>query len=352
MIQKFFTGISLGCCLILAGCLGPSSAKEVEHFVVTAKMIKIDSIPAIKALSEIKIVMNQVYLTYETEGEYGQCHVIRYNYNNKIETLHFEKELFKMENGYYQMFTPSLFQDNQDSLYVFDKTLPSICYVTPEGQAMPTGKHLITTSSKVPYAIVQEAKQAFYKSPDAYYFIGREPKDGKQALFLSHNNEDSIRIEEVHRFVLDNIHSSWMINFGRAACHPKMQIIAYAYHLFPAFQFIHLKSKRCITSRLEKVNSTALKTDVADIWEQNTIYYQDITSSDKFIYALYWGKTSETMDYEKSNGTATSQIIKYNWNGEIVAKYTFNGCLYRIGVSNEDDHLIGYDGTNFCVIQI
>ena len=100
MVKNLFTVISLGCCLILTGCLGSSSAKDVEHFVVTAKKIKIDSIPAIKALSEIKIVRNQVYLTYETGGEYGQCHVIRYNYNEQAETLHFEKELFKKENGY------------------------------------------------------------------------------------------------------------------------------------------------------------------------------------------------------------------------------------------------------------
>ena len=249
------------------------------------------------------------------------------------------------------MFIPSLFQDNQDSLYVFDKTIPSVCSVTPEGLAMPIGKHLITTSSKVPYAIVQEARQAFYKSPDAYYFIGREPKDGKQALFLSRNSEDSIRIEEVHRFVLDNTHSSWMVSFGKAACQPKRQIIAYAYHLFPAMQFIDLNSRKCRTLCLEKTNPTALKTDVADIWEQNTVYYHDITSSDKFIYVLYWGKTNEDMHHNKSNGTATSLIIKYNWNGDMVATYTFNGCLYRIGVSSEDAHLIGYDGTSLCVIQ-
>lgn len=351
MVKNLVTVISLGCCLILTGCLASSSAKDVEHFVVTAKKIKIDSIPAIKVLSEIKIVRNQVYLTYETGGEYGQCHVIRYNYNEQAETLHFEKELFKKENGYYQMFIPSLFQDNQDSLYVFDKTIPSVCSVTPEGLAMPIGKHLITTSSKVPYAIVQEARQAFYKSPDAYYFIGREPKDGKQALFLSRNSEDSIRIEEVHRFVLDNTHSSWMVSFGKAACQPKRQIIAYAYHLFPAMQFIDLNSRKCRTLCLEKTNPTVLKTDVADIWEQNTVYYHDITSSNKFIYALYWGKTNEDMHHNKSNGTATSLIIKYNWNGDMVATYTFNGCLYRIGVSSEDAHLIGYDGTSLCVIQ-
>lgn len=343
MIRNFIYRIAICCSCLLAGCLCCSSKNDIQQIKPTVEILQIDSMPDIKILSEIRVRNNLVYLTYESRGEYGQRHVKQYTCNEETGTLNYDKEFFKKDNGYYQLFAPSLFEDNNGVMYVYDRDIPSISIVDADGMANSTGKHLITTSAKAPYTLVQEARQAFYKSSDEYLFIGREPYGGTQALFISHNNTDSISINEVCKIVYDEDRPSWIINFGKAAYNHENQIVAYAYQLYPVVQFIDLKNNDLYTLVLPNISTDSIVTEGTDIWEQNPVQFKDITSNKRFFYALYLGKTLSDIHNERQSGKEESKIIKFDYCGQVIAIYTIDRCLESIGVSNDDSYIIGYD---------
>lgn len=344
---------SIAVCCSFIGFMGCSSGKEKQHFQPTVMNLKMDSVPDIKIMTEIRVWDNKVYLTYESKGEYGQRHIKQYTYNQSTQTLNFDKELFKKDDGYYQLFAPSLFDDGEEGLYVYDRDMPSVYSVSSNGVANSTGKHLITTSAKTPYSLVQEARQAFYKSTDEYLFIGREPFGGEQALFLSLNYADSIIINEVCKIAYNKDNPSWMINFGKATYNPHKQIVAYTYQLYPIIQLINVNNaKEESFVKLEDVESFNIKIEGADIWEQNPVQFKDITSNEKYIYALFWGKTFTAVNNDRQLDKGMSKITKYDWEGNVIATYTINRYLENIGVSNENSCIIGYDGKNMCLVEL
>lgn len=352
MIRNIIISVTLCCGFIQAGCLGCSSGKEIPHLQPAVEVLKTDSMPDIQILSEIRVWDNQVYLTYESEGEYGQQHIKQYRYDSDARTLRYEKALFKKDNGTYQFFAPSLFEDDKGALYVYDKDIPSVYTVSADGMAHPTGKHLLTSSAKVPYALVQQVQQAFYKSPDKYLFIGRAPQGGTQALFLSRNFKDSVVIDEVSKIAYKEDNTSWIINFGKATYNPNKQTVAFAYQLYPAIQFIDIPNNKAFTAALPDVKPTDIITDGADIWEQNLVQFKDITSNGKYIYALYWGKTFAIARHERQSGKGASTIIRYDWDGHLIAIYDLDRCLDAIGISNDNSCLIGYDGKDLYLISL
>ena len=352
MIRNIILRIAIFCSVLLIGCFGCSSKKDTQLIKPSVEILQIDSMPDIKILSEIRVRNNLVYLTYESKGEYGQRHIKQYTYNEETGTLNYNKEFFKKDNGYYQLFAPSLFEDDKGTLYAYDRDVPSVSIVDADGMANSTGKHLISSSAKTPYALVQEARQAFYKSPNEYLIIGREPFGGTQALFSSHNYSDSIVINEVCKIIYNEDKPSWMINFGKAAYNNINQIVAFAYQLFPVVQFIDLRNNNVFTSVLPNVSISDIVTEGADIWEQNPVQFKDITSNDRFFYALYLGNNFSETHNERQSGKEISKIVKYDCNGQIIATYTIDRCLESIGVSDDDSYIIGYDNKNMCLIKL
>lgn len=330
MVRNIIFRIAVGCSLILIGCFVCSSKKGIQEIKTSVEVLCVDSMPDISILSEIRVWDNQVYLTYESKGEYGQRHIKRYIYDNDTRTLNYDKELFKKGNGYYQLFAPSLFEDDKGTLYVYDRNMPSVSAVTAEGMACSTGNHLITTSAKAPYALVQEARQAFYKSQNEYLFIGREPYGGTQALFLSRNLTDSITIDEICKMVYDEDYPSWMINFGKAVYNHNNQIVAFAYQLYPVIQFINIKNNNVFTAVLPEVNISSIVTDGADVWEQNPVQFKDVTSNGEHLYALYWGKDFSEVHNERQSGKEMSKIIKYDWKATSLHHTPLTGVWRRL----------------------
>lgn len=329
--------------MVLAA-VGCSANRDIKYVSADLQVIEVDSMPDIKILSEIRVRNDQVYLTYESKGEYGQRHIKQYVYYNKFQSLSYDKELFKKDDGCYQLFVPSLFEDDKGDLYSFDRDMPSVYSVSADGMAVPTRNSLITTKAKTPYTLVQEVRQAFSKSQDEFLFIGREPFGGEQALLLSRNYTDSIIVDEICKITYDKEFPSWMINFGKATYNQQKQVLAFAYQLYPTIQFFKLEEDHIFKSSLPQSQYLELQTEGADIWEQNCVQYKDITSNENHIYALYWGETFETVYRERKNNAGTSQIMQYDWDGNLLSIYKVDKCLETVGVSSDDGYIICYDG--------
>ena len=330
--------------VVVLAVVGCSANRDIKYVSAELQVIEVDSMPDIKILSEIRVRNNQVYLTYESKGEYGQRHIKQYVYDNKFQSLSYDKELFKKDDGCYQLFVPSLFEDDKGDLYSFDRDMPSVYSVSADGMAVPTRNSLITTKAKTPYTLVQEVRQAFSKSQDEFLFIGREPFGGEQALLLSRNYTDSIIVDEICKITYDKEFPSWMINFGKATYNQQKQVLAFAYQLYPTIQFFKLEEGQIFKSSLPQSQYLELQTEGADIWEQNCVQYKDITSNENHIYALYWGETFETVYRERKNNAGTSQIMQYDWDGNLLSIYKVDKCLETVGVSSDDGYIICYDG--------
>mgnify|MGYP003424479296 FL=1 len=237
-----------------------------------------------------------------------------------------------------------MFEDDKGDLYSFDRDMPSVYSVSADGMAVPTRNSLITTKAKTPYTLVQEVRQAFSKSQDEFLFIGREPFGGEQALLLSRNYTDSIIVDEICKITYDKEFPSWMINFGKATYNQQKQVLAFAYQLYPTIQFFKLEEDHIFKSSLPQSQYLELQTEGADIWEQNCVQYKDITSNENHIYALYWGESFETAYRERKNNAGTSQIMQYDWDGNLLSIYKVDKCLETVGVSSDDGYIICYDG--------
>lgn len=344
MIRNLYLKSIMCACVVVLATVGCSANRDIKYVSADLQVIEVDSMPDIKILSEIRVRNDQVYLTYESKGEYGQRHIKQYVYDNKFQSLSYDKELFKKDDGCYQLFVPSLFEDDKGDLYSFDRDMPSVYSVSADGMAVPTRNSLITTKAKTPYTLVQEVRQAFSKSQDEFLFIGREPFGGEQALLLSRNYTDSIIVDEICKITYDKEFPSWMINFGKATYNQQKQVLAFAYQLYPTIQFFKLEEDHIFKSSLPQSQYLELQTEGADIWEQNCVQYKDITSNENHIYALYWGETFETVYRERKNNAGTSQIMQYDWDGNLLSIYKVDKCLETVGVSSDDGYIICYDG--------
>lgn len=353
MIRNLYLKSIMCASVVVLAAVGCSANRDIKYVSADLQVIEVDSMPDIKILSEIRVRNDQVYLTYESKGEYGQRHIKQYVYDNKFQSLSYDKELFKKDDGCYQLFVPSLFEDDKGDLYSFDRDMPSVYSVSADGMAVPTRNSLINTKAKTPYTLVQEVRQAFSKSQDEFLFIGREPFGGEQALLLSRNYTDSIIVDEICKITYDKEFPSWMINFGKATYNSHKQIVAYAFQLYPVIQFINVNNaKEESFVKLEDVEYFNIKIEGADIWEQNPVQFKDITSNEKYIYALFWGKTFTAVNNDRQLDKGMSKIIKYDWEGNVIATYTINRYLENIGVSNENSCIIGYDGKNMCLVEL
>lgn len=344
MIRNLYLKSIMCVSVVVLAAVGCSANRDIKYVSADLQVIEVDSMPNIKILSEIRVRNDQVYFTYESKGEYGQRHIKQYVYDNKFQSLSYDKELFKKDDGCHQLFVPSLFEDDKGDLYSFDRDMPSVYSVSADGMAVPTRNSLINTKAKTPYTLVQEVRQAFSKSQDEFLFIGREPFGGEQALLLSRNYTDSIIVDEICKITYDKEFPSWMINFGKATYNQQKQVLAFAYQLYPTIQFFKLEEDHIFKSSLPQSQYLELQTEGADIWEQNCVQYKDITSNENHIYALYWGETFETVYRERKNNAGTSQIMQYDWDGNLLSIYKVDKCLETVGVSSDDGYIICYDG--------
>ena len=66
--------------VVVLAVVGCSANRDIKYVSAELQVIEVDSMPDIKILSEIRVRNNQVYLTYESKGEYGQRHLKQYVY--------------------------------------------------------------------------------------------------------------------------------------------------------------------------------------------------------------------------------------------------------------------------------
>lgn len=327
-----------------ASCNSSSAQKTAQ---VSAISMTVDSMPQIKNLQDIRIVDDKLYLTYDYIGGYGHqlfcCYTIDYTNNH----LSFDKEYFQKD----PIFVPITFWDDKGNLLVAERDNPYI-YTVVNDSLHKTPNALISEKAHTPYKMVMEAKQAFYKAKNEYYFIGRQALSGIQAVYHSDNKDDELIVRETQRIVFDERYPSWIVNYGVFTYNYFKNCGAYAYQMFPAIQIYNFTDTTHITISTETESFNPNTLSDADVWEMNPVQYKYITSTAQYIYALYWGMMAGDMNDKHNNGTAITKILKYDWEGKLRHVYLVNKGLQGIAVTSDNHEVIGYDGKEFLLIHL
>ena len=123
-----------------------------EHVKFT--LLKVDSVPAIKAIENMQIVGNRFCITYEEPKRWGSQLLRTYVVDETSQSLKFEHEYFRNPATGNGIDYPVLFQGNLGNAFVMDRTYPLVYQIDLEKHVMQnTHKFVFSAKSKVPYEI-------------------------------------------------------------------------------------------------------------------------------------------------------------------------------------------------------
>lgn len=320
---------------------------------ISWKPLRCDSVLNIKNIQDMKIVdNNKLYITYEYPGSFGdqllKCFAI--DWGNRA--MSFTKEFFKRKNGTHVFSVPVIFWDHKGQMFAYERDNPYL-YVISGDTLKRNGQAIISSKSICPYSLVIEAKYPFVDSLGRYVFVGRQEKNGFQAILRSTVSTGDVgKIEEVSKIIYDSRYPSWLANYGSLVYNPKNNVAVFAYQLFPAIQFYNLTDGSSFKFRKGRNTFNPKTLKEGDIWESNPIHFKAITANDKYIYCLYWGITEQQAKNNQRRHSFAGQIVVLRWDGTVYKILTTRRKITSIAVSESGDYIIGYDEGRFFISTI
>ena len=349
MCRKVFFFILHSCILLFVNIFDVTVFAQTRERVNTSVM-SIDTVPHIKILQDLRIVGNKLYITYEEPNSWGQMIFCSYDIDYKNNSLLRRRVYFKRDNGSYSIFFPITFWDDKYNLFVVERDNPHI-YMVLGDSLCKTDNALITEKSHVPYSMSLNVRQAFYKSKDEYYFIGRQPLHGCCGIYHSHNIGNQVYITEFKKIVFNEKDTTWVANQGRFEYNRNCG--AYAYLFFPGIKFFNFTKNTQTTFTVKTLhNGYSTNLSEEDIYENSFIYFNYLASTEQYLYALYWGAMLKDMNERHKKGLAVTKILKFDIDGKLCEVYTVNKRLQAISVSDDNRKVVGYDGKDFLMMNI
>lgn len=335
--------------LVVVLSLGCVNVWGQEHVKFT--LLKVDSVPAIKAIENMQIVGNRFCITYEEPKRWGSQLLRTYVVDETSQSLKFEHEYFRNPATSNGIDYPVLFQGNLDNVFVMDRTYPLVYQIDLGKHVMQnTHKFVFSTKSKVPYGMALNVPFAYRKSDMEFCFVGRQPK-GIQAVYRSVLDSACTRVEEIEPLVYIKKYPAWTANFGKQTFNRRMNVLAHGFYLYPAIQYVNLDTKQSYTVKIAEPNWKRLKPLAADVWDKNLMQIKDITSTNTCVYALWWNKSQQNMTILRKQRKAECKLVVLDWNGSIKRIYRIPRYLSNV-VALVDGKLIGSDGKKFWLITL
>lgn len=333
--------VILSCLLFAVNYAAHSQTKVVSQNLTLGGR----SLPAITHVTDMKIDGDTLYFVYETRNGYGQRFLQSALIDKANNRLEIGSGIGKKENGYYESYMPYPFFDIEKGIHVASQDVCEIYDLSTGGRLTKTKKYLISSNSSVPLSLSQYVQDVFMISPESYVFIGREPKGGAQYAITE--NITTEKVDTIRKIAISPKLSSWMPNSGELACSVKYNRLAFGYSFYPIIEFFGMDGKLMKQVRVSKDTFNPKTLKEADFEDSNPWHFVDITQTENYIYALYWGY--RYTDSQKP--TVASTIYQINWEGDIVNRYVVNKSLRRIACSN-DSLLVGWSGRQFIKISL
>ena len=319
---------------------------------VKLTLLSVDSLPNIKTLVNMQVVGKRLYVTYENPKRWGSQLLRTYWLDEASSSLKMEYEYFRDPAKSNGIDYPILVQDSLDSVSVMDRTYPLVYNLDMKRHTMKnTHKFVFSAKSRVPYAMALNVPFAYRKSDAEFYFVGRQPNMGVQAVYKSFSDSTATRVEEVEPLLYTKKYPAWTTNLGKQTFNKHTHVLVHGFYIYPAMQYVDLEGKQNRIVKLAEPNWKSLKPVSADVWDVNLIQIKDVTSSESYVYALWWNKTHQSMALLRKQNKAACKLVVLDWTGNIKNTYMVPRYMSNI-VALDNSKLIGSDGKKFWLITL
>ena len=127
--------------------------------------------------------------------------------------------------------------------------------------------------------------------------------------------------------------------------------MVHCFYIYPAVQYVSLDERKSYIVKLAEPNWKTIKPLSADVWAINLMQVKDVTSSETYVYALWWNKTQQSMTLLHKQNKASCKLVVLDWTGNIKNTYVVPKYMSNI-VALSDGKLIGSDGKKFWLITL
>lgn len=325
--------------LFMLGCANARSSSTPIKFDAVG-----ESLPAIRHINDMKMSGDTLLFVYEGEDGYGQRLLRRAVVDIKSHTLRVSTDMGKREDGYFVSYMPYPFIANDGSVCVISQNDCELYTLENDTTFVRTKHYLLSGDSKAPFPLSQFVQDVFMTDPDKYVFIGREPNGGRQ--YAMEADLVSCKIDTIRQINISSELQTWMPNAGEMVYSGKFNRLAFAYKLHPYIEIFDTNGELINSVRMGDDTFNPKTLDEADFDELNSLHIVDVTYSPDYIYVLYWGfRYADSMQSKPT-------IIKLDWDGNVVARYSDLACpLYRIA-AKDDSTLIGWNGKEFVLLTL
>lgn len=323
---------------LMPGCADAQSTTAETNLDITG-----DSLPAISHIVEMKMSSDTLLFVYESKEGYGQRFLRRAVIGFGRSQLKASPDAGKLNNGYYVSYMPYPLIADNGTIRVISQDDGEIYTVENDTALVRTKQYLMDGNSTVPFPLSRYVKDIFMSDSDQYVFMGREPNGGRQ--FAMAADLTSSKIDTIRQINISPELQTWMPNTGEMAYSRKHRRLAFAYRLHPVIEFFRLDGSAITSVEVAKPTFDPATLEEADFEDMNPLHFVDITTTDDYIYALYWGHKHS----QHQSHNAKSTIYKVDWDGNIIDRYPINSVLKGIAAYN-DNILIGWTGNNFIKI--
>ncbi len=320
--------------MFISGCANAQSTTTTAELKISG-----ESLPAIRHVTDMKVSGDTLLFVFECEDGYGQRLLRRAIIDSTNNTIKISPDMGKREDGYYTSYMPYPFISDNGALRVVGQDDCEIFTVENDTAFVRTRQYLMDSNSTVPFPLSQYVQDVFMTARDKYVFIGREPKGGRQYALKA--DLYSAKIDTIRRISISSEFQSWMVNAGELAYSDRHKRLAFAYRLHPVIELFDTDGKIISSVRLSEDTFDPTTLEKADFEDLNPLNIVDITATDDYIYALYWG--------HKHGDTGNSKIYQLDWTGNVIAQNILDYSVYKIAFV-DCNTLVCWTGNGFVLI--
>lgn len=262
-------------------------------------------------LSEPEIIIKKNHLVMQNLRGNDNMHMLF-----SFPGLNLIKEFNKTGNGPDEFMYPHLVPTGESDkiAYVFETTKQKLYSIDTAGVTT-----LVPVTFRKEQKAVRSDKQFVIPAKDNYYYVEVIPR-GKAIFHATKTGQDTLQTEQLYNLSFSDKHKSWAAYEGDFGVNESGTRAVYAYKYFKRIVFLDTETKAAKILDFEK-EGVKQGNDVVTLGPDNVTYYWGISTTPKYVYLTYSGRTPIQVMNESSKGDGYIFVEQFDWNGNPVRKY-------------------------------
>lgn len=315
----------------------------VNYMTAKSLISRIDCVgqpfPRIRHMINMKFHGDTLFFVYESDGGCGQRFLRRATIDMTDHKFVVGPEIGKRSDGHYASYMPYPVIHVDEKVQVVSQDDGEIYDLVNDSVLSSTKTYLF--DADVLFPISQYAQDICSVASGKYVFVGRKPNGGAQyAMFYDH---DSARIDSIKPICATPTLTAWMPNIGELTYSSKAGRLAFAYRLHPVIEIFNLDGSEIKTVQVNEETFDLSTLDMADFETLNPQHFVDVSTTDKYIYALHWG--------HKYDESLNSTLYKLDWDGNIIERFQLEEYFSNIAVYDETI-IIAWNGAELFLLSL